>query len=146
MPMWKWWPQFFNDTVTRSHFLPSTKKTNFDRFHRNKKGGNCWKVRKEGCPNWDLLCNCSNWRLFELMFVQTIMEQHALKIVNNRLNTNIYSYLETSGFQSSNPYLIVVHFLTPELIRNLWQLKTAVFLHWCLIRAVPLKCYYWHLL
>ncbi len=29
-------------------------------------------------------------------------------------------------------------FLTPELIRNLWQLKTAVFLHCCLICAVPL--------
>jgi len=26
----------------------------------------------------------------------------------------------------------------PELIRNLWQLKTAVFLHWCLLRVVPL--------
>ncbi len=25
------------------------------------------------------------------------------------------------------------------LIINLWQLKTAVFLHWCLIRAVPFK-------
>ena len=30
-------------------------------------------------------------------------------------------------------------FSTPELIRNLWQLKTAVFLHWCLIRVVPLS-------
>ncbi len=39
------------------------------------------------------------------------MEQHALKNVNNWLNTNIYSYLETSGGQSSNPYLNVVHFL-----------------------------------
>jgi len=29
-------------------------------------------------------------------------------------------------------------FSTPELIRNMWQLKTAVFLHWCLIWAVPL--------
>ncbi len=28
---------------------------------------------------------------------------------------------------------------TPGLIRNLWQPKTAVFLHWCLIRAVPLR-------
>jgi hypothetical protein len=28
-------------------------------------------------------------------------------------------------------------FSTPELIRNLWQLKTAVFMHWCLLRAVP---------
>jgi hypothetical protein len=30
------------------------------------------------------------------------MEQHALKNVNNCLNTNIYSYLESSGGQSSN--------------------------------------------
>ncbi len=29
-------------------------------------------------------------------------------------------------------------FSTPELIRNLWQHKTAVFLQWCQIRAVPL--------
>ncbi len=29
-------------------------------------------------------------------------------------------------------------FSTPELIRNLWRLKTTVFLHWCLLRAVPL--------
>jgi hypothetical protein len=40
-------------------------------------------------------------------------------------------------------------FSTPELIRNLWQLKTAVFLHWCLIRGVPfIKCFVvqdpWH--
>jgi hypothetical protein len=32
-----------------------------------------------------------------------------LKNVNNCLNTNIYSYLETSGGQSSNLYLNVVH-------------------------------------
>ncbi len=38
------------------------------------------------------------------------MEQSALKNVNNNLNTNIYSYLETSGGQSSNLYLNVVHF------------------------------------
>jgi hypothetical protein len=37
------------------------------------------------------------------------MEQNALKNVNNRLSTNIYSYLETSGGQSSNLYLNVVH-------------------------------------
>jgi hypothetical protein len=29
-------------------------------------------------------------------------------------------------------------FSTKELIRNLWQFKKVVFLHWCLIRAVPL--------
>ncbi len=38
------------------------------------------------------------------------MEQHTLKNVSNCLNTNIYSYLETSGGQSSNLYLNVVHF------------------------------------
>ncbi len=38
------------------------------------------------------------------------MEQRALKNVNNCLNTNIYSYLETSGGQSYNLYLNVVHF------------------------------------
>jgi hypothetical protein len=70
------------------------------------------------------------------------MEQHAFKNVNNCLNTNFYSYLETSGGQSFNPYLNVVLFSTPELIRNLWQLKTAVFLHWCLLCVVSLEIIY----
>jgi hypothetical protein len=64
------------------------------------------------------------------------MEQN----INNCLNTNIYSYLETSGGQSSNLYLHVVHFSTPVLIRKLWQLKTVVFMHSCLICIVPLEC------
>ncbi len=33
-----------------------------------------------------------------------------VKNVNNYLNTNIYSHLETSSGQSSNLYLNVVHF------------------------------------
>jgi hypothetical protein len=42
------------------------------------------------------------------------------KNVNKCLNTNnIYSYLETSGGQSSNLYLNVVHFLTPVKIMHL---------------------------
>ncbi len=52
---------------------------------------------------------------------------------------NIYLYLDTCGSQSSNLYLNVVDFSTPELGRHLWQLKTIVFLHWCLICAVLLK-------
>jgi hypothetical protein len=68
------------------------------------------------------------------------MEQHTLKNVNNYLNANIYSYLETSGGQSSFLYLNVVYFLTPELIRHLWQLKTFVFLHWYLICAILFLC------
>jgi hypothetical protein len=38
------------------------------------------------------------------------MEQGALNFVNNCLNTNIYTYLETSGGQSSNLYINVAHF------------------------------------
>jgi hypothetical protein len=43
------------------------------------------------------------------------MEQRTLKILNNSLNTNIYSYLETSGGQSYNLYLNVVHFFNTSL-------------------------------
>ncbi len=31
-------------------------------------------------------------------------------------------------------------FSMPVLIRHLWQLKTFVFLHWCLINALLLGC------
>jgi hypothetical protein len=43
------------------------------------------------------------------------MEQHTLKNVNNCLNINIYSYLETSGGQSSNLNLNVVHFVNTSV-------------------------------
>jgi hypothetical protein len=45
----------------------------------------------------------------------SLMEQIALKNVNNCLYTNIYSYLETSGGISYNPYLNVVHFLNTRV-------------------------------
>jgi hypothetical protein len=64
------------------------------------------------------------------------MEEHTLKNVNNCINTN-YSYLEKSGGQSSSLYLNVVHF--SGLIRNPWQFKTAVFMHWFIIFVVPLS-------
>ncbi len=43
------------------------------------------------------------------------MEQHALKNVNNCLITNIYSYSDTSGGQSSNLYLNAVHFFNTSV-------------------------------
>jgi len=43
------------------------------------------------------------------------MELHALKNVNSSLNTNIYSYLKTSGGKSSNLYLNAVHFFNTSL-------------------------------
>jgi hypothetical protein len=50
-----------------------------------------------------------------LLFVRRSMEQSTLKNKNNYLNTNIYSYFETSGDQSSNLYLNVVHFLNTRV-------------------------------
>jgi hypothetical protein len=44
-----------------------------------------------------------------MLSLKTAMEQHTLEIVNNYLNTNIYSYLETCGGRNSNLYLNVVH-------------------------------------
>jgi hypothetical protein len=43
------------------------------------------------------------------------MEQRTLKNVNNYLTTNIYSYLEISGGQSSNIYLDVVNFFNTSV-------------------------------
>ncbi len=84
-----------------------------------------------------LIKKFDKFSIFPFFFIKSINLKHlALKGVNNCLNTNIYSYLETSGGQSSNLYLNVVLFSTAVLILNLWQLKTVVFLHWCLICAV----------
>jgi hypothetical protein len=47
--------------------------------------------------------------------LSTSIEHHALKNVNNCLDTNIYSYLETSGGQSSNFYLNVAHFFNTNV-------------------------------
>jgi hypothetical protein len=43
------------------------------------------------------------------------MEQRTLKNVSNCLKTNIYSYLETSGGQSSYLFLFVAHFFNTSV-------------------------------
>jgi hypothetical protein len=43
------------------------------------------------------------------------MEQYALKNVNNCLNTNIYSYLETSSGSSDNLNFYVLHFFNASV-------------------------------
>ncbi len=48
-----------------------------------------------------------------------LMEQHALKSVNNCLNNNLYSYRETSGGESSDLYLNVAHFFNSNVNRTL---------------------------
>jgi hypothetical protein len=58
------------------------------------------------------------WCPLHYMLKQKIVlpiEQRDLKNVNNCLNTNIYSYLETSGAQRSNLYLNVVHFFNTSV-------------------------------
>ncbi len=50
------------------------------------------------------------------------MEQRDFKNVNNYLNANIYSYLETSGGQSYNLYLNVDHFFNTSV--NLTSVAT----------------------
>jgi len=45
----------------------------------------------------------------------TAMEQRTFKNVENWLNTNIYSYSETSGGQSCNIYLNVFHFFNTSV-------------------------------
>jgi hypothetical protein len=42
-------------------------------------------------------------------------EKECFKNVNNCLNTNIYSYLETSGGKSSNLYYNVVDFFNASV-------------------------------
>ncbi len=49
-------------------------------------------------------------RNFEFISEHYKLEQRTLKNVSNCLNTNIYSYLETSGGKSYNLYLNVVPF------------------------------------
>jgi hypothetical protein len=57
------------------------------------------------------------WAQFSTLDVCILaaMEQRALKSVNNCLNTNIYFYLETSGGQSFNLYINVVHFVNTSV-------------------------------
>ena len=52
---------------------------------------------------------------FFLNFTFSQMELHSLKNANNYFNANIYSFLETSGGQSSNPYSNVVPFLNTRV-------------------------------
>jgi len=72
-------------------------------------------------------------KLASAMNPTNLVEQRALKNVNSCLNTSIYSYFETVII-----YILMLIFSTPVLIRHLWQIKTVVFLHWCLIRTVLL--------
>jgi hypothetical protein len=56
----------------------------------------------------------NTWDIYYITFM-AIMEQRIFKNVSNCLNTNICSYLETSGGQNSNLYLNVVRFFSSSV-------------------------------
>ncbi len=64
------------------------------------------------------MANVKRWSIidFSLSLTQVSMEQHTLKCKQLFEYTNIYSYLETSGGQSSNLFLNVVHFFNTRVI------------------------------
>jgi hypothetical protein len=65
--------------------------------------------KKAATVSWNCyFCNKNSKKM-------ALMEQRAFKNVNNFLNTNIYSHLETSGNQSFNIYLIVDHFFNTSV-------------------------------
>jgi hypothetical protein len=67
------------------------------------------------------------------------MEQHTLKKYKQLFEYQHLLLLRDISGRSYILYLNVAHFLTPVLIRYLWQLMTVVFLHWCLIHVVLFK-------
>jgi hypothetical protein len=65
------------------------------------------------CHTRYTFCHCC--KHFHAAHFANQMEQHALRSMNNGLNSSIYSYLETSGGQSSNLYKKVAHFFNTSL-------------------------------
>ncbi len=72
------------------------------------------------------------------------MEQHTLKNINNCLNTNIYSYLETSGVQSSNQLFNCCLFFQCqswlEICGSLRQLLSCIGVYIVLFHCPKLCC------
>ncbi len=76
-------------------------------------------------------------RIFMIMSI----EQRASKILKNCFNTNIYSYLETSGGQSLNQYLNVVYFFNTNVDYTSVAAQDSSFLHRCLCTVLCKTCY-----
>ncbi len=96
-----------------------------------------WYRRNWIAYKW-LVITAKQWLILNNTKYRSHFYTNVIACFKNCLNTNIYSYLDESGGKSSNLQLNVVHFLTPVLIRHLWQLKTVFSSHWCLICALYL--------
>jgi hypothetical protein len=65
--------------------------------------------------DWLSICSYICVCLCVYTIILEVMKQRTLKNVNDYLNTNIYSCLETSVGQSFNLYLNAVHFFNTSL-------------------------------
>ncbi len=92
------------------------------------------RIWKETRTNYDTLLT---FKLY-LLKISITIEQCASK-----MQTNVYFNLKTSGGNSSNLYLNVVHFSISVLIRHLWKLMTLVFCHWCMICTVQISKHFY---
>ncbi len=74
-------------------------------------------------------------------YASSVISEQSFQLIDNA-RVIIYDrhvfIVQAAGGQSSNFFMLFM-FSTLELIRHLWQLKTVVFLHWCLICAVLLN-------
>ncbi len=70
---------------------------------------------KELVWKWLIVASALAYYGMEWNSAFSTMEQRTFKNVNNCLNTNIYSYLETSGSQSSNLFLNMVPFFNTRI-------------------------------
>ncbi len=110
------------------------------------------QIKQAGCMN---RCDCFNSQYFA---VATNIHKKAsgytqwnstLKNLSSCYNIKFTFYYVTSGGQNYCLYFYSVHFSTPQLIRHLWHLNTAVFLHRSLICPVLLislfllRCLWW---
>ncbi len=99
---------FFNQ------FQTSTGKTTQPRTRLQSWPADSLPWTRTSSSNWVPTMRYAGWKQHQI-WSNFSMEQHILRNVNNYLNTNIYSYLETLGGKSSNLYLKVVHFLNASV-------------------------------
>ncbi len=76
---------------------------NHNMFIVQDTGAEWWLVGYEPLITWLITKYSSN------VLMLLLMEQHALKNVNNCLNTNIYFYLETSGPSVIKLFTVVIY-------------------------------------
>jgi hypothetical protein len=74
-------------------------------------------------------------------YASSVVSEQSFQLIDDA-RVIIYDHhvfiVQAAGGQSSNFFMLFM-FSTLELIRHLWQLKTVVFMHWCLICALLLN-------